>query len=96
MDIFEDANRERQSREQLDAAIHRRNVAGHLVDIVERDAGSRSVLVKKKVGQRRLSSLDLAREDGFLSHITVEKLIRAGQQLPDAVEPAECHARRLE
>lgn len=58
--------------------VHRADVVGHLLNIIDRDAGDRAVLVQKQVRERRLSALDLAGKNGFLSNITVQEFVWAG------------------
>jgi hypothetical protein len=69
--------------------IERRDVAGHLADIVQWDARRLIGLVEQQIRQGGLCPLDLGGEDRLLPDVQVENVRWVGQQRREAVEPAE-------
>jgi hypothetical protein len=71
------------------AVLQRRDVVGHFDNVIERHPGGGSDLEQQQVGQRRLGSLDLRRDNGLLADIAVEEQLGIRQQRGDAVQAAQ-------
>jgi hypothetical protein len=52
------------------------NVVGYFAHIINRGSRCVGVLVAKEIGQSGLSTLDLARQNRFLSDVHIEETIR--------------------
>jgi hypothetical protein len=80
----------------LQAVLQGGDVAGHLYDVVHRDAWHLVQLEEKQVRERGLRALDLRGEDGLLADVRIEEELSIGKQCGDAVEAAQRQERFVE
>ena len=76
--------------------VQRRDIVRDFLDVIQRYARRLVVLKQKQVGKRRLSPLDLRREDRLLAHVRVDEERKVGENGSQAVEPAERLVRLFE
>ena len=89
MHLADQAQRQRQAVESLQAVEQRIDIVGDLAHVVDRRFGHVIDFEAEEIGQRRLRPLDLRREHGFLAHIHIEKQRMVRQEQGDAVQTAD-------
>jgi hypothetical protein len=76
--------------------IQRRDVARHLLDIVDGNSGNLLGLKEEQVREGRLGSLDLRRQKSLLSQIHVDKQRWRRQNSCNAIKSANRHGRPVQ
>jgi hypothetical protein len=97
VNLTQQSQRKRKSVFQsCEPVVHRGDVVGDLLDVVEGDAGGGLVFEEQEFREGRLRAFDLGREQCLFADVTVEKEVGIRQKAGDAAESTKGNAGPLE
>ena len=89
MDFANQADRNREFRQPVEAAAHSADVVHHFVHVAGPVRREDIRFGRQQVVQRTLRALDLAREHRFLANVHVYEQVRMGKRLNGPVQPSQ-------